>query len=140
MNQNDHGADIHFELAARLAVEGLKALLIFNGGAAVALIALAGSITKVNGTNAAMAHSFLWPIIAFGTGAFLTVVTMAIGYFSQLSYANHRFGISQEDGSTSKTQYSRHKLFQRLAIVTVGLVLAFGFAGIITAWRAVASS
>jgi len=109
----DHNSDHHFGLAVSLSIEALKALLLLNGGAATALIALTD---KTQGTV-----PYGPAVAAFGFGAFLTVVAFACGYFSQLAYANHRFAHDHEQDG--KNAHVNHLRWQRGAIVCV--VLAF---------------
>jgi hypothetical protein len=108
----------HFELAVALARDALKALLIVNGGAATALIAL---MDKSNGSR-----DYTWAVILFAAGAVGAVVSSCLGYLSQLYYANHR--MNGHAGS-----YRSHRLWQTAAILSVTTTLAFMVAGLITA-------
>jgi hypothetical protein len=70
----------HFGLAVGIAKEGLRALLILNGGAAVALIALAGSDKQIKFDIGTLGES----VVLFGIGAFLGAGACLTGYLSQL--------------------------------------------------------
>jgi hypothetical protein len=65
----------HFELAVQLSRDALKALLVVNGGAATALIAL---MDKSRGGK-----DYTWAIILFGAGTVAAVISACLGYASQ---------------------------------------------------------
>ena len=115
--------DKHFELAVNLSIEGLKALLLLDGGAAAALIALTD---KGEG-----AQNYSMAIVFFGAGAVAAVTAFIFGYFSQLHYANHLVDI--EAKRPFSANYLKHKIFQGVAILAVLAALVFGIMGI---WKA----
>ena len=119
----------HFGLAVNLSSEALKSLLWLNGGAATALIALTdkqlGSV------------DYSCAVLLFGLGAFLTVVAMACGYFSQLAYANHRLAVEDADATKAKNKHAWHEGWQKAAIVLVLLGLATSAAGMVNAFLAI---
>ncbi|MDE2563795.1 MAG: hypothetical protein KGL48_16260 [Sphingomonadales bacterium] len=122
-------SDHHFSLAVSLSVEALKALLWFNGGAATALIALTSK--KPGSVDYGRA------VLIFGLGVLLTVVAMAFGYFSQLSYANHRLADEQQKTATAKREYAHHRFWQTAALIAVALSLAASAVGMATAFYAI---
>lgn len=111
-------ADKHFELAVTLSRDTLKALLLVNGGAATALIAM---MDKSNNSK-----DYTWAIILFGAGTVGAVISSCFGYFSQLHYANHR--VTGESHA-----HKMHQRWQATTLIAVALTLTFGIAGIVTA-------
>ena len=57
----------HWEQGTKYAIEGMKALLAINGGAAVALLAFAGQIGKNGGPT--IASRLGDSLLGFGPGA-----------------------------------------------------------------------
>jgi len=109
----------HFELAVLLSRDALKALLIVNGGAATALIALMGK-SGIDYTCA---------ILLFASGAVGAVISGCFAYFSQLSYANHLF-------DTEKYQHKTHLRWQYTTLAVVLITLACMISGIVAAAHA----
>jgi hypothetical protein len=101
---NEESAEKHFGLAVDLARDALKALLLINGGAVSALIALADKAGR----------DYSLGVLLFGCGAIAAVISTALGYFSQLHYANHRLEIA--DGGDGTHMHSRHCLYQSLTL------------------------
>jgi hypothetical protein len=124
----DNSSEQHFALTVSIAIEALKALLIVNGGAATALIALTGKAQ--NGPNYSLA------ILLFGLAALLNAVTLIIGYFSQLSYANHRFAVEQQDTVEITKNFKAHCVYQYCAIAVLSASLAASAGGMFFAFRA----
>jgi len=108
----------HFELAVALARDALKGLLLVNGGAATALVAL---MDKSDGGK-----DYTFAILLFAAGAVSAVISACFGYFSQLNYANHR--LDRNDRS-----YKRHGTFQAVTIFAVAITILFMIAGILAA-------
>jgi hypothetical protein len=118
--------ETHFELAVALSRDALKALLLVNGGAATALIAL---MDKSNG-----AHDYTHPILLFGAGAVGAVVSTCFGYVSQLNFANSVvLGHHPTTLKDSAVAHGRHRRWQNATIATVIFTLGFMIAGIWTA-------
>lgn len=114
----ENGMDYHLGRAIDLSIEGLRALLYLNGGAAAALIALTGKGT--GGQDYAVSISW------FGIGAILTTIAFVFGYFSQLAYGNSRNSMGYE----TLSHHRRHQICQWGAIVVVLLsLLCSGFGG-----------
>lgn len=126
----DLSGDKHFGHAVTISIEALKALLLVNGGAATALIALK---TKGGG-------SFVLPVLFFGLAALLNAVTLTLGYFSQLKYANFR--LLEESGRPDEaaTSLRSHKRWQALAIVVLVISLAASALGMMTAFLQIDST
>lgn len=120
-------SDRHFGYAVNIAVEGLKALLFLNGGAATALIALTG--------NAERGPDYRPAVICFGFGAVFATVAIMVGYFSQLSYANHR--LKSEQGIDGP-ELLKHARAQWISIGIVALSLAASGIGMWKAYSATA--
>lgn len=121
-----NGSEAHFDHAVKLSIEGLKSLFLLNGGAATALIALTD---KTSGRP-----DYSVPIVLFGIASFLAVLTFVVGYFSQLSYANYRFSVENDQYTAADQAIDRHVLYQRigiclvcLSLVASGTAMAFSF-------------
>ncbi|HEY4943594.1 MAG TPA: hypothetical protein VII56_19355 [Rhizomicrobium sp.] len=114
-------AERHYELAVALSRDVLKGILLINGGAASALIALTDKTSK----------DYSLAVLWFGCGAIAAIVSTAFGYFSQLYYANHRLNVGQGDSGTRSHQF--HQLYQALAILSVIASLALSVLGMMVA-------
>ena len=125
----DNSSEHHFALTVSIAIEALKALLIVNGGAATALIALTGKAQ--DGPNYGLA------ILLFGLAALLNAVTLIVGYFSQLAYANHRLKLEQQDMDEADKKFKAHCACQYWAIAFLAASLAASAAGMFFAFRAI---
>lgn len=108
--------DKHLELAVQISRDALKSLLLVNGGAATALIALMEKSGR-DYTSAVM-----W----FAAGTVGAVISICFGYFSQLHYANHRLN----SASYSKVWHDR---WQIAAIASVLATLGLMVTGMIVA-------
>jgi hypothetical protein len=123
-------ADKHFEHAVTLSRDALKSLLIVNGGAATALIAL---MDKTND-----AHDYTIAILWFGAGAVGAVLSSCFAYFSQLSYAN---SVLRSGHPTTLEQAARyHATHARWQIVIFVFVLATIVCMILGIWTAAHSA
>ena len=118
----------HYELAVGISIEALKAVFYFNAGAAGALIALTDRTSN--------RHDYTLAILAFGVGTLLAVVSFAIGYGSQLAYANHQFSHEQGDAAGSRRAHKSHEVYQNLAIGFVVAALLSGAVGMVLAFLA----
>ena len=76
-----------FKSLITIAVEGLKTLLLVNGGAVVALLAFLGQSPL--GTN--LAPHFRLPILGFVLGLLFCVVAFVGVYFTQFALFNESF-------------------------------------------------
>lgn len=117
-------SDSHFDHAVGLARDAIKALLLFNAGAAGALVALTD--------KAGNSHDYTLSILFFGCGAMSTIVIYIIGYLSQLSYANHCLEV--EKGNGGAKELSRHERLQSLGFKFLAVAVFFSVIGIGTAF------
>ena len=126
---SENSSEHHFALAVTVAVEALKALLLVNGGAATALIAL---------SDKSMGHSkYGTAVLFFALAALLNATTLVVGYFSQLAYANHRCYREQDDGGKAEASFKWHCISQTVAICLVLASLLASAAGMTCAFLAV---
>jgi hypothetical protein len=102
----------HFGLAVGIAKEGLRALLILNGGAAVALIALAGSDKQIKFDISTLGER----VVLFGIGAFMAAGACLTGYLSQLYYAN---SVHHGDTSEGPVAHWRHRILNGITLSLV---------------------
>ena len=126
---SENSSEHHFALAVTVAVEALKALLLVNGGAATALIAL---------SDKSMGYSkYGTAVLLFALAALLNAVTLVVGYFSQLAYANHRFSREQNDVGGANANFKWHRISQIAAICFVLMSLLASALGMSFAFLAV---
>jgi hypothetical protein len=121
----------HFALGVNIAIEALKSLLFVNGGAATALVALADK------TKGSLDYGL--PVLLFGCAALLNATTLVVGYFSQLTYANHTLAIEQSEHASAEALIKMHARLQHVAILLLIFSMAFSVGGMATAFRATSS-
>jgi hypothetical protein len=103
-----------FKGLINLSIEGLKALLLINGGAAVAILAYLGSLASRG--SAAHLPDVKNALLCFAGGVFATALAFIVAYFTQLQlYYEERARHERQPFST------RHPIGIRIA---AGLVLA----------------
>lgn len=127
----DRASDQHLELAVKLSIEALKSLLLLNGGAATALIALSDKSEK---------SDYGIAIILFGLGAILSVLAFIFGYFSQLQYANSRWASEYSNHAEVNKRHKQHLIFQKITLVVVALSLVASASGMWSAYHATTSA
>jgi hypothetical protein len=118
--------DTHFELAVALSRDALRGLLLVNGGAATALVAL---MDKSNNN-----HDYTSSILWFGAGTVGAVISTCFAYFSQLNYANSV--LRSGHPVTLRKSFISHKLhgfWQVAAIISVAATLICTVVGMWTA-------
>ncbi len=118
---SDEATEKHLEHAVGIARDGLKSLLLINGGAASALIALTD---RTGGSR-----DYTLAILFFGFGAIVTVAAFVFAYFSQLNYANSRMAHFNKDMQNVGRYQNQHVIFQNLTIACVLVSLALSFIG-----------
>lgn len=109
----DKGSNRQFQAAIRIAVDTQGALLLLNGGAALALIATT--------SRSDARHSYALSIACFGTAALAAVIGLVLSYFSQLSYAGAVREAENDDLVKAGAMRERYEIFSRLAISFVML-------------------
>lgn len=124
---SDSGSDVHYAHAVNTAIEAVKSLLLVNGGAATALIAL-----KTKG-----GADFGLPVLLFGLAALLNAFTLVLGYFSQLNYANSRAAVEEGRLNEARQGARLHRRFQFVAIIVMGLSLIASAGGMSMAFLAI---
>ena len=100
-------SDHHYELAVRISIEALKALILVTGGAAGAMVAW-----MARGASSSWIE---WSAVAFGCSAIMASVTMAVGYVAQLSYAKHVHASENGDTEGSVREHRRHEYQMKIA-------------------------
>jgi hypothetical protein len=118
----------HFKLAVGLATEALKSLIFVNGGAATALIALMNS--------ASYSADFSIAALVFGLSSLLNAITMAVGYLSQLSYANSIQSAEYSNNVDASKFHKTHGICQTIAMFTLTLGFVCSFLGGFSAYHA----
>lgn len=130
--ENRTRADKLEQASVNAANEGLKALLLLNGGACIALISfLAASISSgQTSTNpsvfvAGFSRSLVW----FAMGAGLAVLTSFFNYLSNQSYSSHL-----RNPAVYKRSWSIGHAYTRLGLVgALGSLVAFAI-GVYKIW------
>ena len=108
----DHALETFKSLIA-VSMEGLKTLLLVNGGAVVALLAFLGQSTL----GPALAPHFWWPIAFFVGGVALCTLAFIGSYFTQFSLYNEHFPNRQYRGPKHMTC-----LWATLALVLTSVI------------------
>lgn len=80
-------------LTATAGLNALKAATLINGGAAVAIIALLGSLYEAK-TRTPIPSQLVWALACFGGGVFLSAIAAGATYVSQ-AYLGREFGSTQ---------------------------------------------
>lgn len=88
---SDHDPKWHWDQGNRYAVEGIKTLLLLNGGAALALLAFEGNKGKLEPVAAQVAILVGNSMISFGIGALSAALGFMVAYLTQLQYGNNRW-------------------------------------------------
>jgi hypothetical protein len=78
----------HWTEGNKYAIEGMKTLLLLNGGSALALLAFFGNRGKVTPNSIDIAHSAGNALLMFGLGALTTGFVFICAYLTQLQYGN----------------------------------------------------
>jgi hypothetical protein len=115
--QKEHAIETYKSLI-QISVEGLKALALLNGGAAVALLAFLGNLA---GKASAM-PDMRCPMAFFLAGLVLCGVCFITSYLTQLTLYNESMGWSNE------RFYQKHKFWLPVTLLSVlTSILAFAF-------------
>ena len=103
----------HWGEGNKYAMEAMKALLLLNGGGALALLTFFGNRAKM--LTAVSAEAIGNALFSFGVGTVGSVLALLLAYFTQLNYGN--LGL---EGRARRWHYSTY------IFIIVALV---GFAG-----------
>ena len=103
-------SDHHFELAVRISIEALKALVLVTGGAAAAMVTWLA--------HGAPSNCISWSAGLFGGSAIMAAITLAAGYWAQMAYANH--ALAREDGDCLRAE-QLHVSHERRMLVACGV-------------------
>ena len=102
-------SDHHFELAVRISIEALKALVLVTGGAAAAMVTWLA--------HGALSNCISWSAGLFGGSALMAAITLAAGYWAQLAYANY---VLAREGNDHLGAEERHVSHERRMLVAWG--------------------
>lgn len=115
--QPQHAIETYKSLV-QIAIEGFKLVSLFNGGAAVAILAYMGNIAGKGGAVPDMRL----PMAFFLAGLFFCGLAMLAGYLTQLALYNEAVLLP------ATSWYEKHVMWLWIAICLVFLgILAFGF-------------
>jgi hypothetical protein len=116
MTENDE-RKWHWQEGNKYAIEGIKTLLLLNGGAAVALLAFIGNWETTSGPRPLIGSA----LVCFGVGAFFAALGFIGAYLTQLNYGSNKWPVGQR---------------WHIATYLPVLVSALAFcAGLFFAWR-----
>jgi hypothetical protein len=129
---NEKRADDLEKASIDASVEGLKALLILNGGACISLLAFLSSTMGKEGmssTQERFVTGATYALVFFSIGAGLAVVTCIFAYLANQAYSSHL---------RWRENYPRHWAYglawNRAGIATTLLSLVLFFYGVYTIW------
>lgn len=108
----------HWEQGIKFALEGMKVMLLLNGGAAIALLTFLGHSTNFPLHNAA------WSLLAFGAGALFTVIAFFSAYMTQLNYGKEDF----DKGSRPKALWWHNATYVVFALCVGSFIAGLGWA------------
>lgn len=111
MAQNEHASETYKSMVS-ISVEAMKALLLINGGAVIAVLSFLGN--SDHGITFA-AHASL-PLSSFVAGVIFSICTFAFSYATQFALFNETVGNGNYHGP-------RHMTFVAVALVFVVLSL-----------------
>lgn len=113
------------------STEGLKALLLLNGGACLALLAFLSAVMASSGMSPSKAKFISAATISlpfFAVAAGLSVVTCVVAYLSNQEYSSHY------RGSTEKEHEQIAKKLNKVGVGLAALSLVLFFIGIGAFW------
>lgn len=114
------------------SVEGLKALLVLNGGACIALLAFLSATMGKEHTlpkEAAFVTGATEALLFFSVGAGLSVVTCVFAYLANQAYSSHL-----RDRSGNPRHWTYGHIWTRLGLLSTAFSLGTFFWGIYTIW------
>jgi hypothetical protein len=112
------GPDWHWEQGTKYVVEGVKALTILNGGAAIALMTF--------GNSHKLTHATIFALACFAIGAAMSVFTFFVAYRAQLEYGNAELYGNQEERLPVWRKGQRWNNFAYFVIAASFLFFAMG--------------
>lgn len=130
---NEGGLEV-FRSQIQFGKEALRAAMLINGGAAVALLAFVGGIWPKE-PKAEIVNCLAWALILFSAGLLLGAAACSTAYITQYNH-NERIANSEKPELVRKHQ-SNLTCFLWITISLVFLSLAAFFAGIITSFLAI---
>ena len=96
--QETHRSVIEF------AIFAVKAAMLVNGGAAIALLAFLGNFAQANSPVAGLT-SFVLPIYWFTAGVFAAALGAGFGYFTQLDYLHETGDVARTGQAKEAPQW-----------------------------------
>ena len=109
----------HWGEGTKYAIEGMKALLLLNGGAAIALLTFIGNHTPTPASKTLIVEAVGNSLISFGGGTAGAAMAFVAAHMTQLFYGN---------GSTAS--WWLHQLTYVLVVISVaGFIAGICFAG-----------
>lgn len=120
--EEEHAVET-FKSIITVSLEGLKLLALFNGGAAVALLAYLGNVASKNVPPPDMRI----PMLCYVAGLSACGLAFLFSYFTQLMLYNESIGLIPS---------GRHERVRRFAIgFTILSLVAFATGSCLAAWR-----
>ena len=109
----------HWQEGNKYAVECMKALLLLNGGAPIALLTFLGGANRIK-LNAAGVDAINRSLIAFGIGVLGSIALFIMAYLTQLYYGN--------EGSTKRAQIIHWATYIPLLVTFIAFCVGMYFA------------
>jgi hypothetical protein len=133
------------EAAVRDAQEAIRAALLINGGAAIAILAFMGAMASKGGVSLIELRGIAKSLYCFTGGVATAAVTAACAYFTNSAYAEARFARDRtwehpylEKTSRSERFFKIGRRFHYAGLALAILSLIAFVVGVILAARAIA--
>lgn len=124
---NDDWARINLSHAVTYSVEALKTSLLVNGGAAIALFTLVGTLSNKDGAKFELElHSVRNAILSFGCGVAFVSLSFGVAYVAQIFFLRHNQDLSYTSAKAAN-------IFRYVALALFLASVAAFFIGIIAA-------
>jgi hypothetical protein len=109
----------HWEEGNKYAIECMKALLLLNGGAPIALLTFLGGASRIK-LNAAGVDAINWSLYAFAIGLLSSIVLVVMAYLTQLFYG--------KEGFTRRSQIIHQSTYIPLIVAFIAFCAGMYFA------------
>jgi len=113
----------HWQEGNKYALEGMKVLLLLNGGAAVALMTFLGHLSG-NERRVAIYTAGI-SLLSFGIGALIATLAFVTAYLAQLHYGNEATG---QTGAGAIAHRCHRITYISILLSAVAFSIGLGFA------------
>jgi|GEM_PF-5671253 len=116
------GNNVHASAIVQYAVEGIKAVILINGGAAIAVATFIGHVEKTN----IDVNMLILALTRFAYGALAGVVTFALSYIAQVFSYELRVRV----GDSRAKYFNALRVLAMIAVVVSGVLFVCGVVAI----------